>query len=181
MTSFSKTRWPPEPFFNFFSSFFKRLQTSFVHEHKFTKLTQMVYVNKGMSFIIFGLILKNKMVVLLLEPLPSPAFTILTKVSLSCLLFFLEICNAQSTLRKSYAANLLVVSDLTLDCSFKVKLWWLSIKVPISCLLLVLEVCNVESTFRKPLAGNLTWTLLLSLLLCAVDTFVHLATDANIV
>ena len=57
--------------------------------------------------------------------------------------------------RKPYAANLLVVSDLTLDRSFKVKLWWLSIKVSISHLLLALEVCNLQSTFKKPLPTNL--------------------------
>ena len=44
-----------------FVTFYKRLHNSFVYEHKFTKLTQKVYVNKGMSFIAFGLILKNKM------------------------------------------------------------------------------------------------------------------------
>ena len=50
----------------------------------------------------------------------SPAF--LTKVSLSCLLLVLEVCNVQPTFRKSYAANLLVMSDLTLELSLEVKL-----------------------------------------------------------
>ena len=44
-----------------FVTFYKRLHNSFVYEHKFTKLTQKVYVNKGKSFLTFGLILKNKM------------------------------------------------------------------------------------------------------------------------
>ena len=44
-----------------FFTFYKRLHNSFVYEHKFTKLTQKVYVNKGMSLLTFGLILKNKM------------------------------------------------------------------------------------------------------------------------
>ena len=44
-----------------FVTFYKRLHNSFVYEHKFTKLTQKVYVNKGMSLLTFGLILKNKM------------------------------------------------------------------------------------------------------------------------
>ena len=44
-----------------FVTFYKKLHNSFLYEHKFTKLTQKVYANKGMSFITFGLILKNKM------------------------------------------------------------------------------------------------------------------------
>ena len=44
-----------------FVTFYKRLHNSFVYEHKFTKLTQKVYVNKDMSLLTFGLILKNKM------------------------------------------------------------------------------------------------------------------------
>ena len=44
-----------------FVTFYKRLHNSFVYEHKFTKPTQTVYVNKGMSLLTFGLILKNKM------------------------------------------------------------------------------------------------------------------------
>ena len=68
----------------------------------------------------------------------------------------LEVCNGQSNFRKPCAVNLLVVLHLTLDHSFQVNLWWLSIKVPrLSRLLLVLEVCNVQSTFSKPLAANL--------------------------
>ena len=78
-----------------------------------------------------------RLVVLLLEPLPSPVFAFLTKVSLSHLFLVLEVYNVQLTFRKSHAANLLVISDLTLDLSFKVKLRWVNIKVPISRLLLV--------------------------------------------
>ena len=95
------------------------------------------------------------MVVSLLEPLPSPAITFLAKVSLSHLLLVPEVCNVQLTFRKPYAVNLLVMSNLTLDRSFKVKLGRVSIKVPLSCLLLVLEVCNVQPTFTKPQAANL--------------------------
>ena len=40
---------------------YKRLHISFVYEQKFTQLTQKVNVKEGMSFIIFCLILKNKM------------------------------------------------------------------------------------------------------------------------
>ena len=74
---------------------------------------------------------------------------------ISRLLLILEVSNVQSTFRKPYAAHLLVMSDLTLDLSFKVKLGRVSIKVPISRLLLVLEVSNVHLTFRKPYAANL--------------------------
>ena len=51
--------------------------------------------------------------------------------------------------------HLLVMSNLTLDSSFKVKLGQVSIKVRISHLLLVLEVSNVRSAFRKPYVSNL--------------------------
>ena len=43
------------------------------------------------------------------------------KVPISCLVLFVKVCNAPSTLRKPQVANLLVVTDLTLDHSFKVK------------------------------------------------------------
>ena len=42
-------------------TFYKRLHSSFVYEFKFTKLTQKVYVNKGMSLLTFSLILTHKM------------------------------------------------------------------------------------------------------------------------
>ena len=90
-----------------------------------------------------------------LEPLLSPAFTFLTKVSLSRLVLVLVVCNVHSTFRKPYAVKLLVVSDFTLDCSFKVKLGRVRIKVPITCLLWVVEVCNVQPTFRESYAANL--------------------------
>ena len=95
------------------------------------------------------------LVVSLLEPLPSPTCAFLTKVSLSHLLLVLEVCNVQLAFRKPYAVNLLAMSNLTLDRSFKVKLGWVRVKVPITRLLLVLEVCNVQSIFRKAYAGNL--------------------------
>ena len=37
------------------------------------------------------------------------------------LLLLLEVCNVKPTYRKSWAGNLLVWSDLTLDSSFKVE------------------------------------------------------------
>ena len=83
-------------------------------------------------------------------------FMFFTKVSLFRLLLVLEVCNVQLTFRKPCTANLLTMSNLTLDCSFKVKLGWVSIKVPKSHLLLVLEVSNVQSTFRKPYAVHLS-------------------------
>ena len=45
--------------------------------------------------------------------------------------------------------NLVVVSDLTLDHSFKVKIGWVRIKVPITHLSLVLEDCNIQ-TLNQP-------------------------------
>ena len=39
--------------------------------------------------------------------------------------------------------------------------------------------CRVN--YREPLAANVTSTLQLSSLPCAMDTFMHLATDANII
>ena len=66
------------------------------------------------------------------------------KVPIPHLLLVLEVSNVQSTFRKSHAVNLLVMSDLTLDPSFNIKLGWVSIIVLISRLLLVLEVFNVQ-------------------------------------
>ena len=62
---------------------------------------------------------------------------------MSHLLLVLEVSNVQSSLRKPYAVNLLVVSDLTLAKFFKVKLRRVTIKVSLSCLLLVLEVSHL--------------------------------------
>ena len=63
------------------------------------------------------------------------------------------------TYGKSWAGNLLMWSDLTLDPSFKVKRGHSNLKVLITCLLLVLEVCNVKPTYRKSWAGNfLVWS-----------------------
>ena len=58
------------------------------------------------------------------------------------------------TYRKSWAGNLLVWSDLTLDPSFKVKRGQPNVKVLITRLLLILEVCNVKPTCRISLARN---------------------------
>ena len=63
---------------------------------------------------IFGLILKNKM--------SATAFLCQSrKVLISPLLLVLEVWDGKPTCRKSWAGNLLVWSDLTLDPSFKVK------------------------------------------------------------
>ena len=59
------------------------------------------------------------------------------------------------TYRKSWAGNVLMCSDLTLDPSSKVKRGHPNLTVLIICLLLVLEVCNVKPTYRKSWAGNL--------------------------
>ena len=58
----------------------------------------------------------------------------------------------KSTYGKSWAGNLLILSDLTLDHS-KVKQGQSNLKVRITCLLLV--PCNVKSTCRISWAGNL--------------------------
>ena len=59
------------------------------------------------------------------------------------------------TYRKSWAWNLLMWSDLTLDPSFKVKRGYPNLKVLITSLLLVQEVCTVKPTCRKSWPGNL--------------------------
>ena len=59
------------------------------------------------------------------------------------------------TFRKSWAGNLFMWSDLTLDPSFKIKQGYPNLKVLIAFLLLVLEVCNVKPTYRKSWARNL--------------------------
>ena len=58
-------------------------------------------------------------------------------------------------IRKSWAGNILVWSDLTLGASFKVKRGYPSLKVLITCLLWVLEVCKVKPAYRKLWARNL--------------------------
>ena len=58
------------------------------------------------------------------------------------------------TSRKSWAGNLLMWSDLTLDPSFKVIRGHPNLKVLIICLLLVLKVFNVKPSYRKLWAGN---------------------------
>ena len=66
------------------------------------------------------------------------------KVLITCLLLVLEVWDGKPTYRKTWAGNLLVWSDFTLDPSFKVKQAYPNIKVLITRLLLVLEVCNVN-------------------------------------
>ena len=77
------------------------------------------------------------------------------KVLITRLLLVLEVCSVKQTSRKSWAGNLLMCSDLTLDPFFKVKRGQPNIKVLITCLLMVLEVCNVKPTYRESWAGNL--------------------------
>ena len=57
--------------------------------------------------------------------------------------------------RKSWAGNLLMLSDLTLGPYFKVKRRQPYLKVLIIRLLLVVDVCNVKPTFGKSCAGYL--------------------------
>ena len=77
------------------------------------------------------------------------------KVPISPLLLVLEVCNVKLTYRKSWAENLLMWSDVTLDPTLKVKRGKSNLKVLITHLLLVLEVCSVKPTYRKSWAGNL--------------------------
>ena len=63
------------------------------------------------------------------------------------------------TYRKSCAANLLMLSDLTLDPSFKVKRGEPKLNVLITHLLSILEVWDGKATYRKSWAGNiLVWS-----------------------
>ena len=71
------------------------------------------------------------------------------------LLLVLEVWDGKPTYRKSWAGNLLVWSDLTLDPSFKVKRGQPKVKVPITRLLLVPEVWDGKPAYRKSWAGNL--------------------------
>ena len=64
-------------------------------------------------------------------------------------------CIVNSTYGKSWAGNLLMLSNLTLGPSFKVKQGWPKIKVLITHLFLVLEVFSVTPTYRKSWAKNL--------------------------
>ena len=66
----------------------------------------------------------------------------------------LEVWDGKPTYRKSWAGNLLVCSDLTLDPSFKVKRGYPKLKVFITSGILVLEVWDGKPTYRKSWAGN---------------------------
>ena len=59
------------------------------------------------------------------------------------------------TYRKSWAENVLMCLDLTLNPPFKVKRGYPNLKVLITRLLLVLEVWDGKPTYRKSSAGNL--------------------------
>ena len=45
------------------------------------------------------------------------------KVLISGLFVFIEVCSVTLTCRKSWAKNLLMLSDFTLGSSFKIKQW----------------------------------------------------------
>ena len=77
------------------------------------------------------------------------------KVLITRLLLVLAVWHGKPTYRKSWAGNLFMWSDLTLDPSLKVKQGSPNLKVLISHLLLVLEICNVKPNYRQSWAGNL--------------------------
>ena len=68
---------------------------------------------------------------------------------------FKSACDGKPTYMKSWAGNLLLWMDLTLDPSFKVKRGWPNFKVLITCLLLVIEVWDGKPTYKKSWAENL--------------------------
>ena len=70
------------------------------------------------------------------------------------LLLVVEVWDGKPNYKKSWAVNLLVWSDLTLDLSFKVKRGQQNLKVLITRLLFVLEVWDGKPTYRKSWAGN---------------------------
>ena len=72
----------------------------------------------------------------------------------SPLLLVLEVWHVKPTYRKSWAGNLLMWSDLTMDSSFKVRQGQPNLKVLITRLLLVLDVCSVKPTYKKSWARN---------------------------
>ena len=61
----------------------------------------------------------------------------------------------KQTYRKSWAGNLLIWSDLTLDPSFKVKRRSPNLKVLIAHLVFVIQVWDGKPTYRKSWARNL--------------------------
>ena len=77
------------------------------------------------------------------------------KVLITRLLLVLEVWDGKPNYRKSWAGNLLLWSDLTLDLSFKVNRGEPNLKVLITRLLLVLEVWDGKLTYRKAWPGNL--------------------------
>ena len=77
------------------------------------------------------------------------------KLLITRLLLVLEVWDGKPTYGKSWAANLLVWSDLTLGRPFKVKRGYPNLKVLITCLLLVLEVWDGKPTYRKSWAVSL--------------------------
>ena len=71
------------------------------------------------------------------------------------LLLVIEVWDGKPTYRKSWAGNILMLSDLTLDPSFKVEQEYPNLKVLIIRLLLVVQVWDGKHTYMKSWAGNL--------------------------
>ena len=64
---------------------------------------------------------------------------------ISRLLLVLEVSNVHLTFRKPYAANVLVMSDLTLDPSFKFKNAYISLSIGWQCTADLKEIICFES------------------------------------
>ena len=70
--------------------------------------------------------------------------SLILKVPITCYkLLVPKVWDVKATYRKTYPANLLMMTDLTFEPSFKVKLGSTILKVPITFLVLVLEVWDV--------------------------------------
>ena len=104
------------------------------------KFAGYIHNHKILPGNIFVLILKNKM---------ATKGIFLSVMKSAFLLLVLEAWYVMPTYRKSWAGNLMMWSDLTLDPSFKVKQGSPNLKVLITRLFFVLEVCNVTPIYRK--------------------------------
>ena len=74
---------------------------------------------------------------------------------ISPLLLVLEVCNVKPTFRKSWARNLLMWSDLTLNLSFQGQTRTAKLKSAYNSLIIGPRRCNVKPTYRKSWAWNL--------------------------
>ena len=106
------------------------------------KFTGYVPHYKILTGNIFGLILKNKMAA-------TGVSLSVIKVLISPLLLVLAFWDGKPTRRKSWAVNLLVWSDLTLEPSFKVKRGYPNLKGLIPRLLLVVQVWDGKPAYRQ--------------------------------